>query len=71
MMRFMGKKMILLHYNTMFNGLNGIALIFVLLAIATHYIDFWLGISNSGNSISVGLLAAGTTLINFQAQKGN
>jgi hypothetical protein len=55
----------------MLNQLNGIALIFILLAIATHYIDFWLGISNTGNSISVGLLAAGTTLINFQAQKGN
>lgn len=49
--------------------LNVIALVFILLAIVTHYIDFWLGISNNGNSISVGLLASGTTLINFQAQK--
>lgn len=58
--QYMGKNLI---------DLNVIALVFILLAIVTHYIDFWLGISNNGNSISVGLLASGTTLINFQAQK--
>ena len=58
--QYMGKNIV---------DLNVIALVFILLAIVTHYIDFWLGISNNGNSISVGLLASGTTLINFQAQK--
>ena len=53
------------------NDLNKVALIFIFLAVLTHYLDFWLGVSSEGNSISVGLLTAGTTLINFQAQKRN
>lgn len=52
----------------MINNNNTIAFLLVLLAVITHYMDFVLGIPSS-NSISVGLLAAGTTLINFQVQK--
>lgn len=48
------------------NKINVIAIGLVLISIITHYVDYVLGISASGNSISVGLLASGTTLINFQ-----
>lgn len=51
------------------NNLNAIAIGLVVISIVTHYVDYILGISANGNSISVGLLASGTTLINFQAQK--
>ena len=51
------------------NNLNAIAIGLVVISIVTHYVDYILGISANGNSISVGLLASGTTLLNFQAQK--
>lgn len=44
---------------------NEIAMVLIILAVATHYIDYFLKI-NSSNSISVGLLTAGITLLNSQ-----
>jgi hypothetical protein len=47
---------------------NKTALILIFLAVITHYADFLLGIDAS-NSISVGLLTCGTTLLNLNVKR--
>jgi hypothetical protein len=49
---------------------NKIAIILILLAVGTYYIDASLGISHN-QSISLGLLTTGTTLLNSGIKNGN
>lgn len=49
---------------------NWIPVFLIVLAVVTHYLDLSLGVARE-NSISLGLLTAGTTLLNLNISYGD
>lgn len=49
---------------------NVIALVLICLAVVTHYLDLYLGVPTQ-NSISIGLLSSGMTLLRINLDEHN